>query len=62
MKPATLLAAVAAMAPAVMAVDKMKNVIVWADNDSITDAMLEQAKEAILEAGGKITHDYTLIR
>lgn len=62
MKPSTFLVAALAVVPGVFAVDKMKNVIVWAQDESITDAMLEKAKDAIIDAGGKITHVYTLIR
>ncbi|ROT40313.1 hypothetical protein SODALDRAFT_356283 [Sodiomyces alkalinus F11] len=62
MKPSTFLVAALSLVPGALAVDKMKNVIVWAQDESITDSMLEKAKNAIIEAGGKVTHVYTLIR
>lgn len=62
MKPSTFLVAALSLVPGALAVDKMKNVIVWAQDDSITDSMLDKAKNAIIEAGGKVTHVYTLIR
>lgn len=63
MKPSSFLVAALAIVPGAMAVDQMKNIIVWAQDDTTTDAMIEKAKSAILEAGGKVTHVYsTLIR
>ncbi|KAL2753663.1 hypothetical protein ACRALDRAFT_2044019 [Sodiomyces alcalophilus JCM 7366] len=62
MKPSTFLVAALSLVPGALAVDKMKNVIVWAQDESITDSMLDKAKNAIIEAGGKVTHVYTLIR
>ncbi|KAM0282826.1 hypothetical protein ACHAQH_002830 [Verticillium albo-atrum] len=62
MKPSSFLVAALAIVPGAMAVDQMKNVIVWAQDDSITDAMIDKAKSAIIDAGGKVTHIYSLIR
>ncbi|EEY17893.1 conserved hypothetical protein [Verticillium alfalfae VaMs.102] len=63
MKPSSFLVAALAIVPGAMAVDQMKNIIVWAQDDTTTDAMIEKAKSAIIDAGGKVTHIYsTLIR
>lgn len=62
MRPTTIFVAALAVVPGALAVDKMKNVIVWLEDDSLPMSMIERAKNAILDAGGKVTHDYTFIR
>jgi hypothetical protein len=56
-----LVVAALALVPSVLAVDESKSVIVWYD-DHVADAIVEQAKEAIIAAGGQITHVYSLIK
>lgn len=62
MKPSTFLVAAVALVPGALAVDKMKNVIVWLEDDKLPSSMIEKAKNAILDAGGKVMHDYSFIR
>lgn len=62
MRPSTFLVGALAALPSVMAVDQMKNVIVWAEDVGISENVIEKAKNAIIDAGGKVTHVYTLIR
>ncbi|OAL74037.1 hypothetical protein A7D00_2066 [Trichophyton violaceum] len=50
----------AALTPAIMAAS-MKSVIVSFGNEA-PDSVVQKAKEAILAAGGKITHEYSLIK
>ncbi|KAL7929109.1 hypothetical protein V8C35DRAFT_316254 [Trichoderma chlorosporum] len=44
------------------AVDQKKSAIIWFDNDAIPDAIVNQVKDNIIKAGGKITHIYTIIK
>ncbi|KAL6854072.1 hypothetical protein J3F83DRAFT_764657 [Trichoderma novae-zelandiae] len=44
------------------AVDQKKSAIVWFDDASTPDAIVNQVKDNIIKAGGKITHVYTIIR
>lgn len=44
-----------------LAVDIQKSVIV-SYPEGTPDSVLDQAKDAIRQAGGQITHEYTLIR
>ncbi|KAL0940688.1 uncharacterized protein CTRU02_203451 [Colletotrichum truncatum] len=60
MRPFAFLVAALTVAPGVLAVDQMKSVIIWTDKTSITDAMIDSAKQAILDAGGQITHTYSM--
>lgn len=62
MRPSTMLVAALAVVPGALAVDKMKNVIVWLEDDSLPMSIIEKAKNAIIDAGGKVTHDYSFIR
>lgn len=58
MRPVTLAAAVLAVVPSVMA----KSAIVWFEDDSVTDEIIQGAKDAITKAGGVITHTYDIIK
>lgn len=51
-----------ALLPAALAVDQKKSAIVWFDDASTPDSIVEQAKDSIIKAGGKITHVYSIIR
>ncbi|KXH53247.1 hypothetical protein CSAL01_08268 [Colletotrichum salicis] len=62
MRPSTFLVAALAVVPGVLAVDQMKSVIVWANSDSVGDDIIQKAKQSIIDAGGQITHTYSLIR
>ncbi|OLN95350.1 hypothetical protein CCHL11_04709 [Colletotrichum chlorophyti] len=62
MRPSTFFVAALAVVPSVFAVDQMKSVIIWAKTEDISNDILDQAKQAIEEAGGQITHQYSLIR
>lgn len=62
MKPFTILAATLAILPGALAVDQKKSVIVWFEDESTPDSAINDAKQSILDAGGKITHIYTLIK
>ncbi|KAK4062692.1 uncharacterized protein Triagg1_9810 [Trichoderma aggressivum f. europaeum] len=44
------------------AVDQKKSAIIWFDDASTPDSVVNQVKDNILKAGGKITHVYTIIR
>ncbi|UQC74106.1 uncharacterized protein CLUP02_00753 [Colletotrichum lupini] len=62
MRPSTFLVAALAVVPGALAVDQMKSVIVWAKTDSVGDDIIQRAKQSIIDAGGQITHTYSLIR
>jgi hypothetical protein len=44
------------------AVDQKKSAIIWFDNPATPAAVMNQVKDSILKAGGKITHTYTIIK
>jgi hypothetical protein len=44
------------------AIDQKKSAIIWFDNPSTPDAIVNQVKDNIVKAGGKITHIYTIIK
>ncbi|WYZ37533.1 hypothetical protein EsH8_II_001039 [Colletotrichum jinshuiense] len=62
MRPSAFLVAALAVVPGVLAVDQMKSVIIWAKSESISDEIIQKAKQSIIDAGGQITHTYSLIR
>ncbi|KAH7134812.1 hypothetical protein B0J13DRAFT_91445 [Dactylonectria estremocensis] len=62
MKFTTILAATLAIIPSALAVDQKKSVIVWYEDESTPDSTINSAKQSIIDAGGKITHVYELIR
>lgn len=61
MKPSTLFATVLALAAGVVAVDQRKQVVVTYPGNT-PDWVVSQAKDAIVAAGGVITHEYNLIK
>ena len=62
MRPYALLATALALVPGVLGVDQSKSAIVWFDDPSTPDSVINEAKDSILKAGGKITHEYTIIK
>ncbi|RFU72122.1 serine ase inhibitor ia-2 [Trichoderma arundinaceum] len=44
------------------AVDQKKSAIIWFDNAATPDSVVNQVKDNIVNAGGKITHIYTIIK
>ncbi|KAG5926370.1 hypothetical protein E4U42_003377 [Claviceps africana] len=45
-----------------LAVDQKKSAIMYFDNPDTPDSVVDQAKDFIIEAGGKITHIYFIIK
>ncbi|KAI5456285.1 hypothetical protein BGZ63DRAFT_367057 [Mariannaea sp. PMI_226] len=62
MRPFAFLTAALAVLPGVIAVDVTKSVIVWFEKDNTPASIINKAKKAITDAGGKITHVYDLIQ
>lgn len=44
------------------AADQKKSAIIWFDNPATPAAFMDQVKDSILKAGGRITHTYTIIK
>ncbi|KAL7782210.1 hypothetical protein V8C37DRAFT_397955 [Trichoderma ceciliae] len=44
------------------AVDQKKSAVIWFDNAATPDVIVNQVKDSIVEAGGQITHIYTIIK
>lgn len=44
------------------AVDQKKSAIIWFDSPATPASFIDQVKDSILKAGGKITHTYTIIK
>ncbi|CAK7216826.1 hypothetical protein SBRCBS47491_002960 [Sporothrix bragantina] len=61
MRPASIFAAVMALAMGAAAVDVKKQVIITYESNT-PDWVLTEAKDAIVAAGGLITHEYNLIK
>ena len=57
----SLVVALAAL-PAVLAMNQKMSAIVYFREDSTPDSVIEKAKNTLIEAGGKITHSYTIIK
>ncbi|KAF5230710.1 hypothetical protein FAUST_9661 [Fusarium austroamericanum] len=55
-------AAALAVVPGVVAVDQKKSAIVWFEDESTPDSIVEECKDALKKAGGKITHVYSIIK
>lgn len=62
MKPLALLATALAVLPGALAVDQKKSAIIWFENEHTPDSVVNEAKTAIIKAGGKITHVYSIIK
>lgn len=63
MRPLSILAGALALTPAALAVDIQKSVLVTYNREAprLTQ-MIDDAKGAILSAGGKITHEFKFIK
>ncbi|KJZ72031.1 hypothetical protein HIM_08592 [Hirsutella minnesotensis 3608] len=62
MKLLSLTIAALALLPGAIAVDQPKEVIIWFEDPNTPASVVDQARNSILKAGGKITHEYTLIK
>ena len=62
MRPFTYLVTALAVLPGAFAVDQKKSAIVWFDDASTPDSIVNDAKNTIIQAGGKITHVYNIIK
>ena len=62
MKPTSYVIAALAVLPGALAVDTKKSAIVWFDDPSTPDSVVDQAKEDMIKAGGKITHEFSIIK
>jgi hypothetical protein len=61
MRPSSLLIAALTLVSGAIAVDIQKSVLVTYPPET-PDSVVTQAKQAIVDAGGIITHEYTLIK
>jgi hypothetical protein len=63
MRPSTILASVLAIAPAALAVSIEKSILVsYKPGTPHVNNLVDEARQIIVKAGGRITHDYKLIR
>ena len=62
MRPFAYLVTALAVLPGAFAVDQKKSAIVWFDDASTPDSIVNDAKNTIIQAGGKITHVYNIIK
>lgn len=62
MRAAAVFTAALALVPTAFAVDQSKSAIIWFEDDSTPDWIVNEAKDNIIKAGGKITHTYTIIK
>ncbi|KAI8718563.1 hypothetical protein NCS52_00635500 [Fusarium sp. LHS14.1] len=56
------IAAALAVVPGALAVDQKKSAIVWFNDESTPDSIVNEVKDSLIKAGGKITHIYTIIK
>ncbi|KAK4251622.1 hypothetical protein C7999DRAFT_27696 [Corynascus novoguineensis] len=61
MRPFSFLIGALALVSGVMAADVQKSVLVTYPPET-PDSVVSQAKQAVVDAGGVITHEYTLIK
>ncbi|PHH81595.1 hypothetical protein CDD82_396 [Ophiocordyceps australis] len=62
MKIFALFATALALAASAWAAGPKKSAIIWFEDAKTPDSVVQQAKDSVVKAGGKITHEYTLIR
>ena len=62
MKVLPQLAAFLAVLPGAVAVDQKKSAIIYFDNPDTPDSIVDQARQRVTDAGGKITHVYNIIK
>ncbi|KAM0242098.1 hypothetical protein ACHAP5_007418 [Fusarium lateritium] len=51
-----------AVVPGVFAVEQKKSAIVWFEDEATPDRIVDECKNALIKAGGKITHVYSIIK
>ncbi|KAF4983226.1 hypothetical protein FZEAL_1311 [Fusarium zealandicum] len=61
MRLISFVAAALAVVPGALAVDQKKSAIVWFEDESTPDSIVNEVKNTLIEAGGKITHVYSII-
>ncbi|KEZ40959.1 hypothetical protein SAPIO_CDS7861 [Scedosporium apiospermum] len=62
MRPLTILAGALALVPGALSVGVEKSVLVTYNRDTPSvNSLIDQAKDAIYKAGGKITHEFKFI-
>ena len=62
MKLSNFVLSALALMPSALAVDEQKSAIVWFDDPATPDSVVDQAKDNMISAGGKITHTYSIIK
>lgn len=63
MRPLTILAGALALIPGALSVGVEKSVLVTYNRDTPSvNSLIDQAKDAIYKAGGKITHEFKFIK
>ncbi|KOS23097.1 Uncharacterized protein ESCO_003717 [Escovopsis weberi] len=62
MKFPALFAILLAVLPTALAIDQKTSAIIWFSKDSTPDSVIQTVKQDILSYGGKILHEYQLIR
>ncbi|KAM0191222.1 hypothetical protein ACHAPA_007554 [Fusarium lateritium] len=55
-------AAALAVVPGAFAVEQKKSAIVWFEDEATPDRIVDECKNALIKAGGKITHVYSIIK
>ncbi|KAF4961614.1 hypothetical protein FSARC_10143 [Fusarium sarcochroum] len=51
-----------AVVPSAFAVEQKASAIVWFEDESTPDRVVDECKKALVKAGGKITHVYSIIK
>ncbi|KAJ6441712.1 glutathione S-transferase [Purpureocillium lavendulum] len=51
-----------AILPGSLAVDQKRSAIIWFEDPSTPDSVVNEAKDSIIKGGGKVTHVYTIIK
>lgn len=62
MRPFAYLVAALAVVPGALAADQKKSALIWFEDESTPNSVVEQAKDSIRKAGGQITHEYKIIK
>ncbi|KAK3191801.1 hypothetical protein K4F52_002227 [Lecanicillium sp. MT-2017a] len=62
MKVFPQLVAFLAVLPGALAVDQKKSAIIYFEDPNTPDSIVEQARQKVIDAGGKITHVYNIIK
>lgn len=51
-----------AILPGALAVDQKKSAIIWFEDEATPDSVVADVKKSLIDAGGKITHVYSIIK